>query len=366
MNFKRTGSIVAIAAVGTMLLASCASNEGGATSSGGASASDVSGTIAGVGASSQQAAQEAWVAAFQTANPDANIGYEPSGSGSGRESFISGAADFAGSDRAFTTDEISSSTFAGCTPDTGLVELPAYVSPIAVVFNLDGVKELNLTPATLAGIFSGKITTWDASEIKADNPDADLPSTGITAVHRSDDSGTTENFTDYLHATAGDTWTEEADGTWPTAFGGEGASGTTGVIDAVTNGTGTIGYADASRAGDLGTVKVKVGEDFVGYSAEAAAAIVDESPEEEGRTDGDIAIALDRTSTASGVYPIVLVSYLIACESYEDAAKGELVKSYLSYVTSEDGQKVAADAAGSAPISSTLSGQVTDAIALIK
>jgi phosphate transport system substrate-binding protein len=365
VNFKRTGSIVAIAAVSTMLLASCASNEGpsSGSSEGG---SDLSGSLVGIGATSQQAAQEAWVAGYQTANDGVNVSYDPQGSGGGRESFISGAADFAGSDRAFTTDEISSSTFAGCTPDTGIVELPAYVSPIAVVFNLDGVDELNLTPATIAGIFSGKITTWDAAEIKADNPDADLPSTGITAVHRSDDSGTTENFTDYLHATAGDTWPEEADGTWPTAFGGEGASGTTGVIDAVTNGTGTIGYADASRAGDLGVAKVKVGDDFVGYSAEAAAAIVDESPEEEGRTDGDIAIALDRTSTAAGVYPIVLVSYLIACESYEDAAKGELVKAYLSYVTSEDGQKVAADAAGSAPISSTLSGQVADAIALIK
>jgi phosphate transport system substrate-binding protein len=366
VNFKRTGSIVAIAAVGTMLLASCASNEGGTSPSGDASSSDLSGSISGIGASSQQAAQEAWVAGFQTANPDVTINYDPQGSGGGRESFISGAADFAGSDRAFKTDEISSSTFAGCTPDTGIVELPAYVSPIAVVFNLDGVTELNLSPATIAGIFSLSITSWDADEIAADNPGVDLPSTGITAVHRSDDSGTTENFTDYLHATAGDTWTEEADGTWPTAFGGEGASGTTGVIDAVTNGTGTIGYADASRAGDLGVAKVKVGDDFIGYSAEAAAAIVDESPEEEGRTDGDIAIALDRTSTAAGVYPIVLVSYLIACESYEDAAKGELVKAYLSYVTSEDGQKVAADAAGSAPISSTLSGQVADAIALIK
>ncbi|ROS59165.1 phosphate ABC transporter substrate-binding protein (PhoT family) [Frigoribacterium sp. PhB160] len=364
MNFKRTGSIFAIAAVGTMLLASCASNEGGSgTASEGSS--DLSGTIAGIGASSQQSAQEAWTAGYQTINEGVTVNYDPQGSGGGRESFISGAADFAASDRAFTTDEISSSTFAGCTPDTGIVELPAYISPIAVVFNLDGVDELNLSPAVLAGIFSGSITSWDAPEIKADNPDADLPSTAITAVHRSDDSGTTENFTDYLNKTAPDVWTAEADGVWPFESG-EGANQTSGMIDAVTNGTGTIGYADASRAGDLGVAKVKVGDEFVGYSADAAAAIVDESPEEEGRTDGDIAIALDRTSDADGVYPIVLVSYLIACESYEDATQGELVKSYLSYVTSEEGQKVAADAAGSAPISSSLSEQVASAIELIK
>ena len=365
MNFKRTGSIAAIAAVGTLLLASCASNEGGSSTEG-SSDSSLSGTIAGIGASSQQSAQEAWVAGFQTANPDVTINYDPQGSGGGRESFISGAAAFAGSDRAFTMDEIESSTFAGCTPDTGIVELPAYVSPIAVVYNLEGVDELNLTPAVLAGIFSGSITSWDAPEIVADNPDAELPSTPITAVHRSDDSGTTENFTDYLHATAPDAWTEEADGVWPESFGGEGASGTSGVIDAVTNGTGTIGYADASRAGDLGVASIQVGDEFVSYSPEAAAAIVDASPEEEGRTEGDIAIEIDRTSTESGVYPIVLVSYLIACETYEDEAQGEIVKSYLSYVTSEEGQQVAADAAGSAPISSELSDQVATAVELIK
>jgi len=364
LNFKRTGSLVAIAAVGTMLLASCATNEGGSSGSteGG---SDLSGTISGIGASSQQAAQESWVAGYQTANEGVTVNYDPQGSGGGRESFISGAAAFAGSDRAFTTDEISSSTFAGCTPDTGIVELPAYVSPIAVVFNLDGITELNLSPATIAGIFNLSITTWDADEIAADNPGVDLPSTPITAVHRADDSGTTENFTDYLNKTAPDVWTAEADGVWPTKDG-EGATGTSGVIDAVTNGTGTIGYADASRAGDLGVAKVKVGDEFVGYSPEAAAAIVDASPEEEGRTEGDIAIEIDRTTDAAGVYPIVLVSYLIACESYEDAAQGELVKSYLSYVTSDEGQQVAAEAAGSAPISSELSTQVATAIELIK
>jgi phosphate transport system substrate-binding protein len=365
VNFKRTGSIFTIAAVGTLLLASCASNEGGAEAGDTASASDLSGTISGIGASSQQSAQESWVAGFQTSNPDVTVNYDPQGSGGGRESFISGAADFAGSDRAFKADEISGSTFAGCTPDTDIVELPAYVSPIAVIFNLDGVDELNLSPATIAGIFNGSITSWDAEEIKADNPDADLPSTAITPVHRSDDSGTTENNTDYQHATAPDVWTAEADGVWP-LDSGEGANQTSGMIDAVTNGTGTIGYADASRAGDLGVAKVKVGDEFVEYSAEAAAAIVDASPAEEGRGEGDLAIELDRTSDEAGVYPIVLVSYLIACESYEDAAKGEIVKSYLSYVTSEEGQQVAADAAGSAPISSDLSSKVAAAIELIK
>ena len=121
------------------------------------------------------------------------------------------------------------------------------------------------------------ITKWNDQAIVALNPDATLPDLAITPVHRSDDSGTTENFTDYLGAAAPDVWTYEADGVWPFE-GGEAAQGTSGVVDAVTNGTGTIGYADASRAGDLGTVAVQVGDEFVAYSPEAAAAIVDASP----------------------------------------------------------------------------------------
>src|SRR5690606_17208823 len=136
--------------------------------------------------------------------------------------------------------------------------------------------------------------------------------------------------------------------------GGEAASQTSGVIDAVTSGTGTIGYADASRAGDLGTVAIKVGEEYVPYSAKAAAAIVDASPAAEGRSEGDLAIELDRTSTEAGVYPIVLISYLIGCTEYEDAEAGKLVKEYFSYIVSEEGQQAGADAAGSAPISATI------------
>jgi phosphate transport system substrate-binding protein len=187
----------------------------------------------------------------------------------------------------------------------------------------------------------------------------------VMAVHRQDDSGTTENFTEYLYAAAPDVWTEEPDGVWP-LDGGEAASQTSGVLDAVTGGTGTIGYADASRAGDLGTVSVKVGDEYVPYSAEAAAAIIDASPVVEGRGEGDLALDIDRTTEEAGVYPVVLVSYLIGCEEYEDPASAELVKSYFSYIVSDEGQQVAADAAGSAPISSDLFDKATAAIELIK
>ncbi|HET6672337.1 MAG TPA: phosphate ABC transporter substrate-binding protein PstS, partial [Agromyces sp.] len=325
------------------------------------SPSALSGNLVGAGASSQDAAQQAWIAGFQTANPDVTIDYDPSGSGAGRETFLEGASDFAGSDRAFNDEEIAAGGFAMCAPDTSIVELPLYVSPIAVIFNLDGIDSLDLDPATLAGIFAGTITNWNDPAIAATNEGVTLPDLAISPVHRSDDSGTTENFTEYLGAAASGVWTYEADGVWPFE-GGEAAQGTSGVVDAVTNGTGTIGYADASRAGDLGTVAVKVGDEFVPYSPEAAAAIVDASPFVEGRAEGDLAIELDRSTTESGVYPIVLVSYLIACQEYADPANVELVKEYLGYIASAEGQDAAAENAGSAPISDSLREKVVAAI----
>jgi phosphate transport system substrate-binding protein len=363
VNVKRFGAPAVIATAAVLALSSCASNEGNAAPE--ESGSSLSGNLVGAGASSQDAAQQAWIAGFQTANPEVTIDYDPSGSGAGRETFLEGASAFAGSDRAFNDEEIAEGGFAACAPDSDLVELPLYVSPIAVIFNLEGVDTLNLDPATLAGIFSGTITTWNDPAIAGQNEGVELPASAITPVHRSDDSGTTENFTEYLNAVAPDVWTWEADGVWPIESG-EAAQGTSGVVDAVTNGTGTIGYADASRAGDLGTVAVQVGGEYVEYSPEAAAAIVDASPLVEGRASTDLAIELDRTTGESGVYPIVLVSYLIACAEYAEPDNVELVKSYFSYMASEEGQDVAAEAAGSAPISEQLREQVTAAIDAIK
>ncbi|MBR7502549.1 extracellular solute-binding protein, partial [Mycobacterium tuberculosis] len=144
------------------------------------------------------------------------------------------------------------------------------ISPIAVAFNVEGVDSLNLSPQTIAGIFKGEITNWNDEKIAADNPDAKLPDLTTTAAHRADDSGTTENFTEYLKATAGDVWDEEPDGNFPKNYGGEAAQGTDGVVQTVTDTNGAIGYADASAVGSLGTAKVKVGDEFVELSPEAA------------------------------------------------------------------------------------------------
>lgn len=365
MNFKRLGTIGAIAIAGTILLSSCAANEGTAPTESGAPVSDLSGTIDGSGASSQGSAQEAWIAAFQTANPDVTINYDPAGSGAGRAAFIAGGVAFAGTDSSLKKEEIDGG-FAACTPDTDYIQVPSYISPIAVIFNVEGVKDLNLDAATLAGIFKGTITSWDDPAIVALNKDAKLPSAPITAVHRSDDSGTTKNFTDYLNKVAPTVWDAPAADPFPYTTG-EAAQGTSGVVDAVTNGTNTIGYADASKAGKLGVVAVKVGDKFVKPTAEAAAAVVAESPA--GDTNNgttDLSIKIDRLTTDPTHYPVVLVSYLVTCTEFVDAEAAPIVKAYLQYVTGAEGQAEAASAAGSAPLSEELSAKVATALDAIK
>lgn len=366
MKISRIARITAIGAVAALALAGCAANENStpAGSEKPSSGPALSGNLVGGGATSQEVAIAAWTKAFQTANGDVTVDYDPQGSGAGRDSFAAGAYNFAGSDRAFKTDELSSMEFKGCEADSPIVEIPAYISPIAVIFNLDGVDKLDLDADTLAGIFAGTITKWNDEKIAATNPDVTLPDLAINPVHRADKSGTTGNFTDYLSAAAGSVWTHGSVEEWPIQSG-EAAQGTSGVVQAVEGGKGTIGYADASRAGKLGTVSVKVGDEFVPYSPEAAAAIVDHSPLEEREGKADLAVKLDRTSTEAGVYPIVLVSYLIGCEKYADPAKAALVKGFFTEAISAEGQKAAAEAAGSAPISDTIRTKAQAAIDLI-
>lgn len=350
-SFRRL-ALPGIAALALALTGCGAANEGGG--SGEAAKSSLSGTMAGGGASSQEAAQAAWIAGFQTANPDVTVSYDPVGSGGGRESFISGGFAFAGSDAYLTDDEQELSDAKERCGGTDPIEVPNYVSPIAVIFNVEGLDELNLAPDTLAGIFAGKITTWDDEAIVADNPNADLPSARINAVHRSDESGTTENFTDYLDAVAAEQWDAGVLEVWPTEYGGEGAKGTSGVVSAVENGQNSIGYADASQAGDLGVANVGVGDEFVAPAAEAAAKILDVSPRVEGRPEVDLAFDLDHETQEAGTYPIVLTSYMLACQQYEDAAQAELVKGYLGYILSDEGQQQGSDEAGAAPLSDEL------------
>jgi phosphate transport system substrate-binding protein len=361
----RYGRIAAIVTAGALALSACGndpatdSGDGGSGDNGGESS--LSGSLAGSGATSQESAQNAWAAKFMEKNPDVDLSYDPVGSGGGRSAFLDGGVAFAGSDSALTDEERTSAKERCAGGDA--YDLPLYISLIAVIFKLDGVSELNLSPATIAKIFDGKIAKWNDPAIAADG-NSGLPDLAITPVNRSDESGTTKNFTDYLSKTAAADWPHEASGDWPRQ-GTQSANGTSGLVQAVQGGNGTIGYADHSQAGDLGVAKIKVGEKFVEPTADGAAKVVEESPKKEGLPEHDLAIDLKRDTTTEGAYPLVLVSYIVVCSKYEDAAQGELVKAYVSYLASADGQQVAADEAGSAPISDALRTEVDAAVTSI-
>ncbi|MFT3863432.1 MAG: phosphate ABC transporter substrate-binding protein PstS [Solirubrobacterales bacterium] len=376
MSSSRWLAVFAAACVLVLGLAACGGGSSSSSSSsgesseseGGGASSEASGEIAGAGSTAQEAAQKAWIAEFENANSGATISYDGVGSGGGREKFISKGVAYAGSDTPLSESEGElAAAVKRCEPGE-LVEVPDYISPIAIIYNLPGVEELKLEPETLAKIFNQEIEDWNDPEIAKENPGVELPETRIVPVNRSDESGTTENFTDYLSKVAPSVWTHEVSGNWPVK-GGEAASGTSGVVEAVSAGEGAIGYADASQAGELGKALIKVGSSWAEPSAEAAAKVLDlskEDPELEKGSKNVIAFEIDRKTEASGVYPIILVSSLIGCTKYSSASEAALVKGFFEYAISPDGQALAEEQAGSAPLSEALTKKVEAAVAAIE
>jgi phosphate transport system substrate-binding protein len=291
------------AATGVLLLAACVESTqvGGDAGDVAHDSASLSGTAYGAGATSAQVAMQTWIAGFTADHPDASIDYKPVGSGAGLEQFAAGDVDFAASDESLAGQELAKAN-ARCGGE--IVQVPLYVSPIAIIYNVPGVTDLRLAPPTLAWIFDHKITNWNAPQIAVDNPGKTLPPLTITTVSRADRSGTTNNFADYLRAAAGFSgWPHEVSDTWPVP-GGVAAQGTSDVVRAVTDRAGAIGYVDASQAGSLSTAKIKVGDEFVGPSAEAAAKVLEtaERADDQGRY--SFAYTLDRDTTESGTYPL--------------------------------------------------------------
>jgi phosphate transport system substrate-binding protein len=340
LNFNsiRRMAVPGIAAIALATsLAACGSDNSSDDSSTGATA--LTGSIAGGGSTAQETAQQAWRGGFNAANPDAKITYDAIGSGDGRAGFIKGTYSFVGSDSPMDSDELKQ---AAKTCGADPIEFPVFISPIDVAFNLPGVDSLNLDASTVAQIFSGKITMWNDKAIADQNADAQLPATKIIPVHRSDSSGTTDNFTDYLHQAAPADWKTEHDSDWPTTKG-EAQEGTSGVVGDVNDNEGAITYADDSaiQATKLGKVSIKVGTDYVAPTAEGAANGLAAATPVSGTPASVLQYSLPRTTTDSSIYPIFMASNEIACPTYKDKATADLVKGFLSYMLSSEGQQVA-------------------------
>ncbi|WP_101653233.1 phosphate ABC transporter substrate-binding protein PstS [Brevibacterium ihuae] len=349
MKLTRFAPAAALFAAGALTLSACGGggSNGGSESGGGEGGGEtqVSGNLIGGGASSQEAAMTAWTDGITGEFPDLTVQYDPVGSGSGREGFLNGQYSFAGSDAAMDDDEKSQAESV-CGPE-GIFHVPAYISPVAVAYNLPEVSEaVKMDADTIAKVFTGEISKWNDEAIASQNEGVELPDLDITVVHRADDSGTTENFTEYLAAAAPDAWTHDVVEAWPSDIAAESAQQTSGVVSLTQSTEGAITYADASQVGELGTVAVGVGEEYIEYSADAAAQAVEKATQND-----DGSVELERDTEEAGVYPIVLVSYHIYCNQYQNQETADQVKAFANYVVSEDGQSTAEGAAGSAPIS---------------
>lgn len=360
--------LAAAAALGALSLAACSSTSAttGSTAASSAAAADLAcpaGQITAEGSSAQSNAIQEAIAAYNDACKNkAKIEYNPTGSGAGIKNFNAGLVDFAGSDSSLKTDEATAAKARCKTNDAW--NLPMVVGPIAFSYNLKGVDKLVLNAEVLAKIFQGQITTWNDPAIAALNSGASLPSDKIVVFYRSDESGTTENVSKYLKATAPSVWTPDTSKAWK-GVGGEGKNKSSGVAEAVKATNGSLGYMEWSYAKDnklgiaqinTGSAAVELNSASVGKALEAATIT---------GTGNDLALKLDYATKAAGAYPAVLVTYEIVCSAGLDTAKSAIVKDFLSYFASEDGQ-AGLESLGYAPLPTSLRTKVASAVQAIK
>jgi phosphate transport system substrate-binding protein len=366
VKLRRPGILAGLAVTAALALSACGSDNTGPGNTGAtgspASGDCVSGTLNAQGSSAQKNAIAEWVKAYQQKCKDVTINYEPSGSGAGIQAFIAGTADFAGSDSALKDDEQPKADAR--TNGGQAIHLPMVIGPIAVVYNVNGVDNLQLKPATLAKIFSGSVTKWNDPAIAADNPGAKLPASAIQPVHRSDSSGTTDNFTDFLSKTAETDWTFGKAKEWK-APGGTGAKGSDGVASAVKQADGAIAYVELSFAENAGLNKAKIGNgagEFDELTPEAAGRTI--AGAKVTGTGNDLKLSIDYNTKEPGAYPIVLVTYEIVASKGLPADKSALVKSFLTYTSSSEGQATLADL-GYAPLPDSVRTRVAQSVAAL-
>jgi phosphate transport system substrate-binding protein len=373
--------MAALIAAGALALAGCSSSSGGnggssssPAAAGGSSSSSssaaaatgagcFSGTLSAEGSTAQANAMTTWIKNFQKQCSGATVNYNPTGSGDGVTAFVGNQVAFAGSDAALGTTAGATQQAqkrCGSTP----LDLPMVGGPIALGYKLSGVSKLVLDGPTTAKIFLGQVKTWNDPAIAALNKGVKLPATKITPFYRSDASGTTFNFENWLAATAKSVFKTAPDKDSSTAnYAGQGKTGSQGVAQAVASTNGGIGYFEYSYAvqSGLSTVDVDNGAGAVAVSPNAASAML-ASAKVTGKGH-DLTMNLDYATKAKGAYPITLVTYEIVCSKYKNASDGQKVKAFMNYLVGS-GQS-ALKQQGYAPLPASLQSKVKAAVASI-
>jgi phosphate transport system substrate-binding protein len=344
VSVSRISALGAIALSGALALSACASENtstttpaGNGTSAGSTGSADCfSGDLKAEGSSAQKNAIDEAISAFQNACADANVDYQPTGSGAGIKQFIAKQVDFAGSDSALKTvakDGAIESEDAAKACGSPAWNLPMVTGPIAIAYNVAGVDKLVLNADVAAKIFDGKITVWNDPAIAALNKGVTLPATPIKVFFRSDESGTTENFTKYLKAAAPQSWSYETGKKWTGK--GEGKEKSAGVATATKGQDGGITYVELSYAqqNSLKMAQIDTGSGPVELTADSAGKTI--ATAKQTGTGNDLALKIDYATKEAGAYPIVLVTYEIVCSKYADAETGKKVKAFLKTFSSD-------------------------------
>jgi phosphate transport system substrate-binding protein len=289
--------------------------------------------INGAGATFPYPIYSKWFDEYHKLHPDIQINYQSIGSGGGIRQVLAGTVDFGATDGPMSDEQLGQAK-------TKILHFPTVLGAVVPTYNISGVsQELKFTPDALAGIFLGKITKWNDAELTRANPDVNLPGDDIVVVHRSDGSGTTYVWVDYLSKVSEEWKTKVGKSTsvnWPVGLGGKGNEGVAGLVKQTPNSVGYVEliYAIQNKM-PYGLVRNSSGSfikaDLASTTA-AAAGAAQEMPD-----DFRVSIA---NAPGKNAYPIASFTWLLVPASIEDGAKRKVITDFLHWMLN-DGQKFA-------------------------
>jgi phosphate transport system substrate-binding protein len=323
---------VALAAAALSLAACSSSSSSTPSSGGGSSSAQLSGTLNGSGSTFQLTFQQTAISDFKSVQSNMTVNYGGGGSGKGRTDLASNVVQYAGSDSPIPSDETAN--FKGKT----VLYFPVVVGPITVSYNLSGVSNLKLDAPVIAGLFDGSIKKWNDPKVAALNPGVKLPSTTVVIARRSDSSGTTANFSQFLVEGAPGVWKLGSSSTiaWPAnSQGGNGNGGVAQIIKSTAGAVGYVDFSDAKASGlTFASVKNKAGS-YVAPSVSSATTAADNAT-----------VAPDLTFSAiwapgAGSYPVTYQSWVLVYKTQSSANTAKMLKAYVGYLLGA-GQKLLA------------------------
>ena len=363
MKVSRSGKLLGLATAGAFALTACGSGNNTTTTSGGtgttggtAAAYCAKGSLSGQGSTFQLNAELQWIKDYD-AKCSSQIAYQGTGSGAGKTAFGNGTADFGGTD-SLPKDPEQKAADTRCGSGNKGVVTPIVAGAVVITYNLAGVDKLVLSPKTVAGMFQGTIKTWDDAAVKADNPDAKLPSIPVVPVHRNDKSGTTKIFSKWLDTNDKADWKLGADETltWP---GGQSAKGSDGVTTAASQSKGGITYTELSFAKQrnlpFADVKNASGKAVTANGDSVSAAL---KTAKVASANG-VTVSPDYATTTPEAYPLAAPSYVLTCDKGNKNAA--LLKGFLTYALT-DGKGVL-DQLGYAPLPDDIASKASAQVA---